>query len=314
MRRYYGYKKKKLKLNGKLVTVIVCFMLCVAATVFYGNHLKKKALESQTLLPETSETDNVSETTENIIKTHDVRSVNAVLLPQEWASGTEALKTAVAGITSSGHDAATIVLRHDDGYPMYASGITASVSQTGATPPPVALTELISELHKAGVYICGYFKSGITGGSGYTSEFIRSYEIALIGELYAAGIDEILLDGLDPDSTSMTWISDLYAEIRKSYPNLVIGITVPAQAVLYDNSSVLFNTLSNTADFIALDMSKTETDGYKKLLSDSTLYFSKYNIRALIAAADTEQLSQRLSILNDAAVHNRQIIMQKAAG
>lgn len=317
MSRYYRYPKKKFKINKKFLIVFLSFILCVVLTVLYGQHLKKKAEESKLLLPDTTADESTAEISGPAPQRKQAPTVTAPPLTLAVPYDPAAFDEVVAGLVREGVRAVTVPLRTPDGAPTYASKIaaypqnpaiaadTAPASDTGSAIP---LETLVTKLHAQDLYICGYFQSKITNTAGYTAEFIRHYELALIGELHAAGIDEILLDGLSPTTANIGWVSGLYTEIHEKYPELLVGITVSPDAVFSDKSSIFFHTLSELADFIVLDLTGTETDAYKNILDNASLYFSKYNIRALVWAPDADTLAERLALLHDAAVRNYQIL------
>lgn len=319
MKRYYGYKKKRSSLFTKLFIIILSFILCVGATILYGLHLRKKAEESQLLFPDTTADTTASQTTTEPVPTRKTaRSVNAPPLFTRWPSTDDDLDAALSALSQSGHDAATVILRDKNGRPLYPSEIaayssnhdvsTGSADTDNGTEGPVELKTLVAKLHNAGIYICGYFESRMTDYPGYLSDFIYSYEMALIGELYKSGVDELVLDGLAPANSSMDWIDHIYNDINERYPELVVGITVSPEVITAESSSLLFHSLSEIVDFIVLDMTKIETKDYKDLLGSSSLFFSKYNMRALISAPDSQTLEERLLLLHDGAVQNYQVI------
>ncbi|NLK40343.1 MAG: hypothetical protein GX303_08920 [Clostridiales bacterium] len=317
MSRHFGYKKKKFKINKKLLAVLLSFLLCVVLTILYGHHLKKKAEESKLLFPDTTTDSNTTETAKPSSSREKAPPVAALSLTLSRPFDSTLFNAEITRIKAEGYSAVALSLLDNEGQPLYASKIAAYPQSPDILTDPPAATDteqqidpetLISILHGERLYICGCFESRITNTQGYKADFIRNYELALLGELHAAGVDEILLTGLYPTASTIDWIANLYAEIHQKYPELLVGVAVLPDTVFASNSSIFYHTLSEFADFIVLDMTGIETADYKTLLDNASLFFSKYNMRAMISASDSATLDERLSLLHDGAVHNYQIL------
>ncbi len=204
------------------------------------------------------------------------------------------LRTAAKGLSDEGYTAVMIDLKYDNGRLSYVSSVQ-SAADYGANPTVASLniSDVIEALHGEGLYITGRlcaFRDDVAAQadmdialmneSGYrysdgTSRWISVYSekgcqyiLELIREVYAHGIDEIMLRqfGL-PDSsdekiqteenqTAYEAVTAFIKKIRTSMPDLQLNLELPAAAVASlksDTTGIDIEVLKAQCDSITAD-------------------------------------------------------------
>ncbi len=204
------------------------------------------------------------------------------------------LRSAAKGLKSSGYTAVMIDLKYDNGRLSYVSAVQNAVDY-GANPAVASLNiaDVIDALHEEGLYVTGRlcaFRDDVAAQadmdialmneSGYrysdgTSRWISVYSekgcqyiLELIREVYAHGIDEIMLrhfglpDAADEkiqnsDQNAFDAVTAFVKKIKSSMPDLQLNLELPAASVASvksDTTGIDINTLKNHCDSITADL------------------------------------------------------------
>lgn len=240
-------------------------------------------------------------------------SIMAPDLPLDGIPDAAAVAAAVEELVLGSREAVSLCLRDDAGEVYYRSAVAQNL--TGQQPDGVDLSLLLPALRDADIYTSAMF--GVTAftapGTG-EGDLLYAYESSLIAEIGSAGIDEILLTGLPVTVDTLDAVSDFLGEVRRQLPDSVqLAVAIPAALTREAAGTVLIKQLSLYADTIALDLrdlslSEEETlaDAAAELFTDASLYFSKYNMRVLLPAADRETFAALRQSMELNGIHNWQ--------
>lgn len=144
----------------------------------------------------------------------------------------------------------------------------------------------------------------------------RAYELALIEELSAAGVDDILIFGLDLSEKaidmSVLFVSEAQRLVEKTY----IGVASSYRDVDRDEFSYSISKIYEEADYIAIDYSEFAEDeeGFYMALAHSVYYHTRYYARALFTEKSTAVFASQKALLAENGIKNYQIIYRTAAG
>lgn len=242
--KYARRTSVSIRRSEKIPIIVGVAIFVVAVFVFsviVGNILLDKA-ESYT-----PEDERYTRSPEGIlIPTHDVPAVNAYV----YKFGSDATSYTDEGIVDL-----SLCLRYEDGSIAYNSEIGGQMGIDSVTSG-VDLGENIAYLHECQAKVCAYlFLDFLSDENTLNGRMTRAYELSLIEEAVVAGVDDILLMGLDVNESNVGEVVDFLEEIKKFSGDVHVGVALDCVAVMKAEEDVyLAGRLSAVCDYIALDL------------------------------------------------------------
>ena len=209
--------------------------------------------------------------------------------------GNEALSKVAEHIPAN--SSVSINLRDSGELPNYRSRVALSV--TGNAGGTADLSAFVSELKKNNVYVSACFYSSLAEVSAHDARLaVIDYEAALIAEAFAAGVDDVLVLGLQMDGDGVAYASRLFYKARERVDNARLGVAVSSLEFKSNAGAGATASCSEFADFCAVAM-RDSVDSPAPVAKSMIYYFEKYPLRVLIgSSSDDESALAELGIYN----------------
>ena len=297
-------RRKSASARRVRITVIICVILAIGiligAAIAIGSILKKKLYDAEQNTREYLEPQYTL-----IQNTSDTKDVNAYI----YTFGKDA-----TGYTQKGIIDLSVCLRYSDGSLAYHSLVAEEIGFDGMDSG-VDLKENIDYLHKCGTYVSGTaYLSSLSGENDTLTGIYREYEIQLLIEAAASGIDELLIMGGDITPQNIKDVQKLISDVKAKSGNCRIGITLSYADLLEDkNGEYLASKLLMVADFLALDAKSVpckengtigDTHSFEFRIDSLHYYMKAYKLRVVF----TEDMVELYDIAGNMGINNRQII------
>ncbi len=180
----------------------------------------------------------------------------------------------------------------------FASSVGQSV--VGVSCGEVKLEDYSSLIHKYDGRACAYFKSSAFECEDENLRRIRkAYEIAILCEAAASGIDDILILGINVTEQNCDEVAKYLSELNSAAGDCSVGIAINTGTLLLtDNEIYVAGKLKSACDFLALDLrqldfSGAEADGgaptnLAEYLNQLKYYLSTYSLRLVFSDSNGE--------------------------
>ena len=286
-------KRARRQTKHRVIFIIVSAVVIFALSLLLGQYLRTRVdtMPPRGEIPAEMLSGQLPADTSDASKV----SIMAPDLPLDGIPDAAAVATAVEELMLGSREAVSLCLRDDAGEVYYRSAVAQNL--TGQQAEGVDLSLLLPALRDAGIYTSAMF--GVTAFAASDTgegDLLYAYESSLIAEIGMAGIDEILLTGLPVTVDTLDAVSGFLGEVKRQLPDSVqLAVAVPAALTQEAAGTVLIKQLSQYADTIALDLRELSlsegqslADAAAGIFTDASLYFSKYNMRVLLPAADRD--------------------------
>ena len=240
----YSRRRARTERRSKAPVIILCIvlfiLLCLVASVAIGIALGNKA-DGVGNIPQYN-----FERFEYKRGDKTVRSVEAYFFPK----GTSAADYASQEITDFSFE-----IRAKDGALNYASAVGEELG-FDTVDSVLSLSDVVKDIHGEGGYACGYFYvTSFECADAALREVYKAYEIALIEEASRSGVDDILLIGLDVNTSNIDEAEEFVARAATAAKTSAVGIMLSEQTLLLTDNEVYFAArLKNCCDYLALDL------------------------------------------------------------
>ncbi len=299
---------------GRILIVAASAVVIFLLSLLLGHHLRAQldALPARGDIPEQLLSGELPADTSDASRV----SIMASHLPLSVLTDDAAVSAVVEELTLGSREAVSLCLRDTEGNVHFRSSVAQALTGQPAADG-LDLSVLIPALQRAGIYSSAVFSvTSLSEQDAVSRELLRAFEISLAGEIGAAGVDEILLTGIPLDVDSLDAAVGFVDEIRAQLPDGVhLAVAVPHDIVASAAGSVLIKQLSRSSDTVAIDLRSLPLgpedsfpQAVSNLISDASLYFSKYNMRVILPQTDDALFSELRQVLELNAVHNWQII------
>ncbi len=308
-RRSVRYTRRRKYDNGSSSKIVAVFaviavvLLCLIVSVVIGVALGKRAEQYRS----ESKYSFDYEPYESGDKT--VRAVDAFY----YALGSDA-----RGYIKNGEGDLSFCLRNTSGELSFVSqtALEAGIAQNEAS---LSLGEEIGYVHKLGGYACAYICStAFECEDVYLREIYKSYEIALIREAAEAGVDDILIVGLEISEENIAEVEKYVSDASLASGGAPLGVLVSRELIAATADGVyIASRVRAVCDYLAVDlreldateMSAQGEDGstpLEALIEDMKYYVEAYGLRAVLSRENSAIRAQ----LIDLGVKNIQIIAE----
>jgi len=306
-------KQMRRTARNRVLFVIISAVVIFALSLTLGNYLRAKvsALPPRADLPDDLLTGQLPADTSDASEI----SIMASYLPLTDLTDSAAIESLVESLTLGSREAVSLCLRDRAGEVHFRS--TVAQNLTGGTPAELDLSLLLPALRNAGIYTSAVFGvTSFSAGDTAAYDLQHAFEISLAGEIGAAGVDELLLVGIPISVDTLDAVTAYITEIDAQLPDTVqLAVAVPPELVGAASGTVLCKQLSMHTDTIALDLrgltpakGQTFPDAAEALFADTSLYFSKYNMRVLLPQTDSTEFAELRQILELNGIRNWQVI------
>ena len=281
-RRYATRITKKAKTVTLVVTALVFLLLCIAVSATIGLLLGKRVEE---LGPDTGRRYELSYES----YTSNGKIVDPVdAYAYEW--GSNAKPYISMEITDF-----SVKLRGTDGMLVYASEL-GELKDFCSFDGDMDLAEEVEYIHNCGGRVRAYFYVHAFGVEDTAlRELYQAYEIALVSEAAGAGVDDIMLIGLEVDGGSIDELERYVSRMSASVGDCALGVLVSPQLMLLTEQNIYYAArLRSVCDFLALDLrglpenadqvnEGMELSLLENMAAQMEYYVSSYAMRAVLS-------------------------------
>ena len=327
-------KKSKKKLILRILFVIACVLVLTALAVLLGRHLNEKAKHAETLPFFESDTDVGSDVTaelfpDGIPSNTDVSELEVFAADVDITSGTDKEICAAIDLLSDKYNTVSVRITRDGKLVYTSRALMASIGMTpdnssettddkGSSDTFDCLKAAAQMSHAEGKRLSAVYTAGDgVLGDGDEAVVAMSKEKLIVGELADLGFDEIIIDGLADDSDEITGeklasVVSYLAALRSVSGNMAIGVTLPSSVYLVSQNASKIKTLSEYADFPAINVSVDTDDpdvAYAYVYDNCYSLkgnFSIYNIRGIITNSDKDVADAVNTALRDLSIRSTQ--------
>lgn len=242
--KYARRTSVSIRRSKKIPLIIGCaaaFFLVVVSAVIVGNILRKKA---SVYTPYDSRY-NLKDF-DLFLPPKDAKNVKAYA----YKFGTDASANIGKGIKDF-----SVCLRYADGSVAYNSEICGS-SGFDSMNGSVSLKDNTDYIHALGGYVCGYVYINSFGCENPDLRRIKTaYEISLISEAAKAGVDDILLVGININEENSDEVANFVNEISSIADNCKIGVLIDRYTFEQTSDGIyIAGKILKAGNYVALDL------------------------------------------------------------
>ncbi len=310
MRNYQG---RSGKVGRNLALVAIAAVVLFMAAVLIGLVLQQRARESAaerdayTTVPPASETTPIVPATpapENHAQKGAFITVGGDVAAELFRANTE------LSVLGYGMSAVCFSAMDEAGYLVYASAVASGLGHV-----PSGGADLAAAVNAA--HASGYAVSCLFSATPQTDaeETALRYNCALLQELSAYGVDEIILafdasTGAESVYTLLTRYRDLLGD---ALGETALGVALPTAVYRNDTAMLSVAKISGIVDFLTVDFSDIETPGmtsaeYARAAQDAVVSlagsFDYFDLRAMANGKDPQKNGALLSVLSAMAIDN----------
>ena len=121
----------------------------------------------------------------------------------------------------------------------------------------------------------------------------KGRELALLAELSAAGIREILVFGLPTEEAFVTEVGLYMAQVLDFSPHTYVGVVLPGGARDAEIARLVASTEKNV-DCFAIDFHELDEESTAQAIEKNAYFLTQYNMRVLVAEASEAESSYEL--------------------
>lgn len=222
-----------------LLSILAFLILSIAISVVIGIQLGKKAESNEE-------------------EKYDLGAV-------EYTSGGKTVRAVEAYDLTEGHSVVdyiyqgitdlSICIRHSDGSIPFDSAVGREFAFDEITSSR-SLEKIVGSAHNNGGSVWTYFYvTSLSFEDANIREVYKAYELALIAEAAEAGVDGILLLGLDVGEENIDEAEDYAKRASIAAGDAVLGVTLSAETMLLtENEIYVAGRMKNACDHLALDL------------------------------------------------------------
>lgn len=231
------------------------------------------------------------------------------LAVEEYYSGDKQIEAVDAYAFSAGGNVSSYVakgitdfsvcLRNAGGELQFLSSVTADGGEGVANGGGKALGSTVERIHAYGGKVCAYFYVNFFEiESGPLRELRKAYEIALVNEAAAGGVDEIMLIGLDVNESNIDEVQRYVSDMSFAAENSALGVLLTSDVFKASENDVYHaSRIRSVCDFVALDLrdlpadeeiAEGEMGSLEKMISDMRFYIRSYNMRVVLSKNNSE--------------------------
>ena len=289
--------------------IILSALMAVVAALFLGNYLGWLADKVPT--HENGEQSTEKNEAPNLL---DVEKINGAFVT--LAGITDSTATNVRAQIPSGSLAVSLELFDENGNPYYRSAVAEAF---GNMCGELTLSRVFEGVVDNGneLYSSVIFPSSALNNDDEAKQAVKNaYEASLIEELSLAGACDVIITPFafgDEDYTLCDDFADklsLYVTaVRSLSPSLRIGLALPLEYLSNSEHSALIESIANTVDFIALDLTtRTELEDFTDAIGDASLNILRRGVRILLRENSKEDLLTLTGLLDKYSMSNYQVV------
>ncbi len=331
---YYNYSGKKsqsrLKSNRKKIIINILIIvgivaLCVALALILGNHLKHRLEESdastrppveEVLTPADTSAPDPSDEIDFVKNDRAEGSMSAIFgyLDLAGCPDEERAQSFVYSLRDDGYTGIVFNVRDGSGKYSYASKAASELTRTDPSGAAVPFDNLNGAVYAAsalGMRSCAYIDLGDVFLTDETSSVRMAIDKAVIKELSAMGVSEIVLDGLTEDREFNTeYAKRLYefvSSVRSVCPGTDFGLVISPELLEDPEKTPALELVFRFVDFFALDLADSAAYTPEVLSGMIEKYsgsFSAYSILALLGGKDVGEIRSGYSVFSQAKSPN----------
>lgn len=185
------------------------------------------------------------------------------------------------------------------GVPIYdgAGGVYFETALAGkshtsfAVKAPVTATELADAALAKNRYGLGLFVTGAFAENDAQLRILRiSEEIALLSELSAAGVREIMIIGFPTDSDQVTEVNSYMRQAREACPAALLSVAVASEDAESSGISRLVACTEAYVDSYYLDLRDVADGDLASLIERNAYFLTAYNMRLMLSGTERDAL------------------------
>ena len=271
------------KINYKLLFIFIAILLSFVFAVILGNHLSKKAEQSQ------------SENHQNSVQTPVIPSIDKVLPELELNAFYVDLSTAnrenslsdQTGIARQNGNALYIEITDNEGKLTYSSTVSSEISCPHNEN--LDLSRLKNHFEYYDDYVIGYFASNFSASlDNQTRTQTQSNEILLISEATENGFSQIFIDfPKNITKNDLIYYQTYLLNLKLACKNTPIGIKIPISFISNAANHGILAEIMKVADFFAVDFSNQNAEQIEEVLEPIVYFSFRYEAVAIVSSDET---------------------------
>ena len=301
--RYRPSSYRRKRIPPVLIFILFIVVLLVAAFLIIGNLLNDKTEEagkpastSDGDLPQSKPTPT---------------SVICQVLDIEGEASSQTNNN-LAALAQRGAAAVSVKVNGSDSKILYDSDVAKAFGfQSGGF---IEMSTIVSRAQSRGIYVSAYFKLGFMSEKNNDVRAAKlGYEAALVGEMCAAGVGDVMIYAPDATSENYVELVRLANNVKAVMPNAKIGIALKSDIFSSQNAAVVIDALFEVYDIIGIDLSDAKAEDAEEYLDGALgknlYYVLRYNARVIVPSfEDKETASAIEAVLASNSVTNIQYV------
>ena len=151
---------------------------------------------------------------------------------------------------------------------------------------PLTVSELAEVVKDEDRYGVGYFVVGALGEADEQRRILAvAHEMALLSEIAASGLSEVVLVGLPCDADTILEVSRYVRQADEILGRTILGVALAADG----DVARLVGATEASADSYFLDVRTLTGDALKSAITQNAYYLTYYNMRVLLNEAKGEE-------------------------
>lgn len=292
------------KINHKLIFVLLAIVLSFVLAMILGNHLSKKAAESQN----TTSPDTLQNT---VIPSPDKVSpkVNLNAFYVDFADAlppTESDPHSLSNQTSTARtkgNALFVELVDKNGNFIYSSDAVNELSVPHNEN--LTLKRLNDHFRYYNDYAIGYFKSSFFASADANERTkVQSKELLLLSEASDKVFSQLIVEfSGNIAKNNLIYYQTYLLNLKLACESTSIGIKIPLSFVTSAANHGVLAELMKIADFYVLDLSDKSAEQMSETLSPFAYFLQEYKVEIIISSNE-ETLNARIDTLKNEGINN----------
>ena len=290
---------RKKKLNPVPFIILAAILLSFIFAVVLGNHLSKKAEDSQNAAKNNSSSSIVLP---SVDKVSPKLKLHAYLADLHGATPDESLLEFTDEARSKGN-AIFVELVDEDGKLIYTSDLSSEISYPSYENLP--LSKVNSHFKYYNDYAVGLFKSSFSAELDVKERTkTQANEILLLNEAINGTFNEIIIEFPKAITKSDVLHYQSYLiNLKLAAKGTPIGVLIPHSVVANASNHSILAEIMKIADFYVLDFSDMSAEQIAGTLSPLAYFTDKY-VAIAIVSSNKETLAQCLSALESNGIES----------
>lgn len=238
-------------------------------------------------------------------------SYKCVLLDIE-GEGASQTQSNITKLANNGAGALSVKAKGADKTLLYSSTVAKSFGKSTASS--LEMSTLVSRAKGQGMHVSVYFPLEFPSVENADIRLaMLGYESALVSELFASGVDDVVISSSDIKLENIDELCRFAANVKSVNENVNLGIALNSELYAATDSALAIDKLLEVYDILGLDLSKAPTEDTAKYieraLSGNLYYILRYNARVIVPSlADAAASAAIGEVISSNSITNYQYV------